>query len=199
MNITMTNVVFVDQHGKMRPLDNFFLLARNVKYIHIPEEVQTLFIFRILFENFQSQLFLYFIQMFSISCEWSRIDCWTLCLIVIHGKWVFCGQTFINFYFKFWMSVVWRIPHSIAYLDTIWRSGSIRIENQMQTSLHLAFKLIWGNNTHSNQMMLHKPSLTALKNVLFVCVSTALTQLLLLSHLTYYVIANSQLSMFVHD
>lgn len=39
MNITMVNVVFVDQRGKMRPLDNFFVLARNVKYIHIPKEV----------------------------------------------------------------------------------------------------------------------------------------------------------------
>ncbi|XP_031626528.1 U7 snRNA-associated Sm-like protein LSm10 [Contarinia nasturtii] len=39
MNITMINVVFIDQQGKMRPLDNFFVLARNVKYIHIPNEV----------------------------------------------------------------------------------------------------------------------------------------------------------------
>lgn len=42
MNITMTNVVFIDQQGKMRPLDNFFVLARNVKYIHIPKEVNAL-------------------------------------------------------------------------------------------------------------------------------------------------------------
>lgn len=40
MNITMRNVVFVNQRGKMYPLDNFFVLARNVKYIHIPKEVR---------------------------------------------------------------------------------------------------------------------------------------------------------------
>lgn len=45
MNITMKNVVFVNQHGKMCPLDNFFVLARNVKYIHIPKEVSVLFHF----------------------------------------------------------------------------------------------------------------------------------------------------------
>lgn len=43
MNITMVNVVFIDQRGKMRPLDNFFVLARNVKYIHIPKEVKLQF------------------------------------------------------------------------------------------------------------------------------------------------------------
>lgn len=37
----MENVVFVDQRGKMHPLDNFFVLARNVKYIHIPKEVKS--------------------------------------------------------------------------------------------------------------------------------------------------------------
>lgn len=41
MNITMHNVVFIDQRGKMRLLDNFFVLARNVKYIHIPKEVKS--------------------------------------------------------------------------------------------------------------------------------------------------------------
>lgn len=38
----MADVVFVDQHGQMRPLDNFFVLARNVKYVHIPKEVNPL-------------------------------------------------------------------------------------------------------------------------------------------------------------
>lgn len=39
MNITLINVVFIDQQGKMHPMDNFFVLARNVKYIQIPKEV----------------------------------------------------------------------------------------------------------------------------------------------------------------
>ncbi|XP_055325088.1 U7 snRNA-associated Sm-like protein LSm10 [Sitodiplosis mosellana] len=39
MNITMTNVVFIDQQGQMRPLENFFILARNIKFIHIPKEI----------------------------------------------------------------------------------------------------------------------------------------------------------------
>lgn len=39
MNITMSSVVFFDQQGKMHLMDNFFVLARNVKYIQIPKEV----------------------------------------------------------------------------------------------------------------------------------------------------------------
>lgn len=40
MNITMTNVVFIDQQRNMRPFDNFLITARNIKYIHIPKEVK---------------------------------------------------------------------------------------------------------------------------------------------------------------
>lgn len=39
----MTNVAFIDQQGKMRPLDYFFILARNVKFFHIPKEVNASF------------------------------------------------------------------------------------------------------------------------------------------------------------
>lgn len=39
----MNNVVFIDQQGKMRPLDNFFVPAKNIKYVHIPKEVNALF------------------------------------------------------------------------------------------------------------------------------------------------------------
>lgn len=39
MNITMTNVVFIDQQRNMHPFDNFLITARNIKYIHIPKEV----------------------------------------------------------------------------------------------------------------------------------------------------------------
>lgn len=48
----MTNVVFIDQHGKMRPLDYFFILARNIKFIHIPKEVNASFQFKIYLEMF---------------------------------------------------------------------------------------------------------------------------------------------------
>lgn len=55
MNITMQNVVFIDQRGKMHPLDNFFVRARNVKYIHIPKEVTAQNTFVLLFIAFKRE------------------------------------------------------------------------------------------------------------------------------------------------
>lgn len=46
MNITMENVVFIDQRQQMRLFDNFLVLARNIKYIHVPKEVNISFIKR---------------------------------------------------------------------------------------------------------------------------------------------------------
>lgn len=40
MNITMTNVVFINQQGNMQPFDCLLIQARNIRYIHIPESVR---------------------------------------------------------------------------------------------------------------------------------------------------------------
>lgn len=39
MNITLTEVVFIDQRKQMHAFDNFMVPAKNIKYIHVPEEV----------------------------------------------------------------------------------------------------------------------------------------------------------------
>lgn len=40
MNITMNEVVFIDQRGKYHAFDNFMIPARNIKFVHIPEKVR---------------------------------------------------------------------------------------------------------------------------------------------------------------
>lgn len=42
MNVTMNEVVFIDQRRKMHAFDSFLVPARNIKYIHVPEEVNIL-------------------------------------------------------------------------------------------------------------------------------------------------------------
>lgn len=42
MNITLDEVVFIDQRRKMHAFDNFLVPARNIKYVHVPEEVNIL-------------------------------------------------------------------------------------------------------------------------------------------------------------
>lgn len=39
MNITLNEVVFIDQRKQMHAYDDFMVPARNIKYIHIPKEV----------------------------------------------------------------------------------------------------------------------------------------------------------------
>lgn len=39
MNIIMTDVVFIDARGTEYAFDSFFAHARNVRYIHIPDQV----------------------------------------------------------------------------------------------------------------------------------------------------------------
>ncbi|KAJ9595254.1 hypothetical protein L9F63_013442 [Diploptera punctata] len=39
MNIMMSDAVFVDTRGVEFPFDSFFIQARNVRYIHIPQQV----------------------------------------------------------------------------------------------------------------------------------------------------------------
>lgn len=41
MNIDMTNAVFIDQQLQQHPFDLFHIPARNVRYIHIPDDVNT--------------------------------------------------------------------------------------------------------------------------------------------------------------
>lgn len=40
MNITMKNVVFIDQTLKQHCFDVFYIPARLIRYIHIPEWVR---------------------------------------------------------------------------------------------------------------------------------------------------------------
>ncbi|XP_028675432.1 U7 snRNA-associated Sm-like protein LSm10 [Erpetoichthys calabaricus] len=39
MNIRLTEVVYTDPRGKETKLDDFFVTGRNVRYVHIPDEV----------------------------------------------------------------------------------------------------------------------------------------------------------------
>uniref|UniRef100_A0A1B6M2D6 Sm domain-containing protein n=2 Tax=Graphocephala atropunctata TaxID=36148 RepID=A0A1B6M2D6_9HEMI len=39
MNIGMSSAVFINGKGEKHKFDNFFIQARNLRYVHIPEEV----------------------------------------------------------------------------------------------------------------------------------------------------------------
>jgi hypothetical protein len=39
MNIVMSEAVFIDARGAQYPFDTFFIHARNIRYVHIPDEV----------------------------------------------------------------------------------------------------------------------------------------------------------------
>ncbi|XP_067013340.2 U7 snRNA-associated Sm-like protein LSm10 [Anabrus simplex] len=40
MNIVMTDTVFTDGRGQEHPFEMFFIQARNIRYVHIPDEVR---------------------------------------------------------------------------------------------------------------------------------------------------------------
>ncbi|XP_071447994.1 U7 snRNA-associated Sm-like protein LSm10 [Hetaerina americana] len=42
MNILMSNVIYVDGDNSQHLFDDFFIKARNVRYIHIPDDVQVI-------------------------------------------------------------------------------------------------------------------------------------------------------------
>lgn len=39
MNITLKEVVFIDQCGKYHAYDNFMVQARMIRFVHVPQEV----------------------------------------------------------------------------------------------------------------------------------------------------------------
>lgn len=39
MNITLSDVVFIDERKQMHAFDNFMVRARHMKYLHIPKQV----------------------------------------------------------------------------------------------------------------------------------------------------------------
>lgn len=39
MNISMENVVYIDELGKQFRMDEFMIYPRYIRYIHIPDEV----------------------------------------------------------------------------------------------------------------------------------------------------------------
>ncbi|XP_052869959.1 U7 snRNA-associated Sm-like protein LSm10 [Anopheles cruzii] len=39
MNITMENVVYIDQLGKQFPMDTFMICPQYIRYVHIPKEI----------------------------------------------------------------------------------------------------------------------------------------------------------------
>ncbi|XP_029475532.1 U7 snRNA-associated Sm-like protein LSm10 [Rhinatrema bivittatum] len=39
MNIRLAEVVYTDRKGRVSQLDDFFVTGRNVRYVHIPDEV----------------------------------------------------------------------------------------------------------------------------------------------------------------
>lgn len=43
MNITMTNVVFVDQRNNQHSFESYFVPARTIRYIHVPGSVSSPF------------------------------------------------------------------------------------------------------------------------------------------------------------
>lgn len=45
MNVEMSHVLFRDASGKPHLFDNFFIHARNLRYVHIPPQVGNLFFF----------------------------------------------------------------------------------------------------------------------------------------------------------
>lgn len=44
MNITLENAIFIDQRGEYHEVENFMAQTRTIRYIHIPEEVNNLFL-----------------------------------------------------------------------------------------------------------------------------------------------------------
>nr|CAD7410004.1 unnamed protein product [Timema cristinae]CAD7426769.1 unnamed protein product [Timema monikensis] len=40
MNVTMTAAIFTDARGDHYPLESFYVQARNIRYVHIPDEVR---------------------------------------------------------------------------------------------------------------------------------------------------------------
>ncbi|XP_069695314.1 U7 snRNA-associated Sm-like protein LSm10 [Periplaneta americana] len=40
MNIVMTEAVFIDAREREYPFDSFFIHARNIRYVHIPDKIQ---------------------------------------------------------------------------------------------------------------------------------------------------------------
>ncbi|XP_069828756.1 U7 snRNA-associated Sm-like protein LSm10 isoform X2 [Dendropsophus ebraccatus] len=40
MNIRLKKVTYTDRHGQEAKLDDLFITGRNVRYVHIPEEVE---------------------------------------------------------------------------------------------------------------------------------------------------------------
>lgn len=42
MNITMSNAVFLDQRNNQHSFESYFVPARTIRYIHIPESVRKL-------------------------------------------------------------------------------------------------------------------------------------------------------------
>lgn len=39
MNVRLGEATFTDRHGRARPLQDLFITGRNVRYVHIPDEV----------------------------------------------------------------------------------------------------------------------------------------------------------------
>ncbi|KFB40834.1 hypothetical protein ZHAS_00008354 [Anopheles sinensis] len=39
MNISMKTVVYIDQLGQQFPMDNFMILPKYIRYVHIPKEI----------------------------------------------------------------------------------------------------------------------------------------------------------------
>lgn len=39
MNIVMSEAIFIDARGAEHPFHSFFIHARNIRYVHIPDEV----------------------------------------------------------------------------------------------------------------------------------------------------------------
>ncbi|XP_078093846.1 U7 snRNA-associated Sm-like protein LSm10 [Mustelus asterias] len=49
MNIRLSDVTYTDRWGRVSQLDNFFVTGRNVRYVHIPDEINII-------KTIQSQL-----------------------------------------------------------------------------------------------------------------------------------------------
>lgn len=43
MNLTLENAIFIDQKGEYHEMENFATFSRQIRYIHIPEDVSTPF------------------------------------------------------------------------------------------------------------------------------------------------------------
>lgn len=52
MNITLSEVVFIDERKQMHPFDNFMVKARLIKFIHIPQEVIHKFLDKLIRHSF---------------------------------------------------------------------------------------------------------------------------------------------------